>query len=233
MPIFERACADVVPRYTARAKLTPYAIKRLGNLRRWARVFRAKANALGLDPKDYVYADVNEDVIVQLPGAILDSLGPEKKLREPSQAIQKTMREKPGPVFRVASPSNAVTIQELVHNYRAEHPDASKEEMISAVLPSALQDDAKALSTVRTLYRDFSMTLEALASDLYVTGERETLTIRRSVCRLWKQHSGNVTAKMVEQDLVAEGHRRNAGSIQQITGNVKSTLRALKAAGKL
>ena len=233
MPIFERAHSDVVSRYTTRPELTLYATKRLAAHHRWASVFRAKAKALILTPEDYVWAVDGDQIVRRSPKTILQSPCEEAETRVQITAMRQPKTRGRIVKVRESRQRSAISIQSLVHDYRARYPDASKKQIIAEAVPLASRTDRKSIRTIGTLFTDFSMTLEALMSMNYVKDERKTFIIRQSVCRLWKQYGSDITAKMVEQDLIAEGHQRNAGSIQQITANVKSSLRALEAAGRL
>lgn len=219
IPIVEQMLASASARYTGRATLKPYAVGRLHKLPLALAVARAEAQRLGLVPRTHDPATPAQQTPVMAaprraspPNPVLPVQGrvaawPESSIRADSIA----------PRTRVV---RTKTKQSMAHHFLAAHPDATLDQL-QRELPKAFD-----LSTARTLWNDYRMTRTAMAPGEHVSGEHETLTIRRVVCRLWNTHPGSVTKEMVEEELIRQGHVRKRETVRAIAGNTISTLEA-------
>ncbi len=119
------------------------------------------------------------------------------------------------------------TATAVVHRYLSAQPAAGLDELRRNV-PDTLDP-----STVRTLWKDFQMTREAMEIGEYVDDKRLTFAIRWITCRLWDENPGNVTSRMVADELRRQGQVRKPATISRIVADTISALRALDLANSV
>jgi hypothetical protein len=222
IPIVERMLATASTRYAGREVLKPYAVGRLHKLPLILAAARAEAQRFGLVPQPY------EPSIPRPPTpAVADerrrtsSKNPFPTI--PSRIATPVLPIAPCPLAPRAHGNRKETLQAIAHRFLAAHPDATLDDLRRG-LPESFN-----LSTIQTLWNDYRMTRIAMAPGEYVSGEHETLTIRRVACRLWDTHPGSVTKEMVEEELIRQGHARKQQTVRAIAGNTISTLEAFAA----